>query len=184
MSASDQHFIWVSPSIVAAFPGPMMTIAAMKALAAAADDPTPRLSTDYLNRYGEALMLLEMVPMDASIVDDLKAWRSVGYQEHFLASELRCTASALMAYDDLDSAHRAGFEDLCGAMNRLIVTATALLADMPAGQDATAVVDVAGESLRNLIGRATQFINANGFVDIATVDGGGLQDEIDALFAS
>lgn len=164
-----------------------MSVSAMRAMNVAVGsgpDPVadPQLSTDYLNRYGEALMLLEMVPMDSGIVDDLRAWRAIGYREHFEASQLRCTGSALAAYERLDPSFRQGFEALCFSMNRLISTVTALLAELPPEQDATPVVDVASEALRRLIGRATQFINANGALDIAAVGGSDLQDEIDALF--
>jgi len=170
-----------------------MTVAAMQALATAVDEPglarpTPQLSTDYLNRYGEALMLLEMAPMDPEIVVDLQAWRAVGYRAHFEDSNLRCTMSALAAYDGLSQGRRQAFDDLCLAMNRLIATVTALLADRQAGQpesqEISAIVDVASEALRALIGRATQFINANGLVDIAAIESVSLQDDIDALFTS
>ena len=44
----------------------------------------PQLSTDYLNRFGEALMLIEMAPMDArSVLAELQSWAIVGYVEHF-----------------------------------------------------------------------------------------------------
>lgn len=142
----------------------------------------PQLSTDYLNLYGEALMLLEMVPMDAGIIDDLKAWRATSYREHFEASQLRCTASALAAYAQLDPAARQSFEGLCLSMNRLISTVTVLLAELPPAHDTTPIVDVASEALRRLIGRATHFINANGAYDVASHGGNDLQDEIDALF--
>jgi hypothetical protein len=166
----------------------MMTVSALRAMSidvehAPAAGPAPQLSTDYLNRYGEALMLIEMVPMDPGIVDDLKAWRATGYREHFEASQLRCSASALAAYEMLDPTFRRGFEALCVSMNRLISTVTALLAELPPEQDTTPIVDVASEALRRLIGRATQFINANGALDVAAAGGLDLQDEIDALFA-
>ncbi len=165
----------------------MMTVSALRAMSIAVEDaslagPAPQLSTDYLNRYGEALMLLEMVPMDPGIVEDLMAWRATGYREHFEASQLRCTESALAAYERLDPGFRRGFEALCVSMNRLISTVTALLSELPPEQDATPIVDVASEALRKLIGRATQFINANGALDIAAAGGRDLQDEIDALF--
>lgn len=144
----------------------------------------PQLSTDYLNRYGEALMLLEMVPMDPDIVADLQAWQPVGYRAHFAASQLRCAQSALAAYDGLDAARRAHFEALCGTMNRMIATVTALLTDMQQDEGIAEIVDVASQSLRDLIGRATQFINANGGLDIGQIENRALQDDIDALFAS
>jgi hypothetical protein len=164
----------------------------MQALAHAGEDrgavpSTPQLSTDYLNRYAEALMLLEMAPMDPEIVADLQAWHAVGYCEHFERSELRCRSSALAAYDGLAEERKRAFERLCLSMNRLIRTVTVLLAEAQANpvptRDIAVVVDVASEALRILMGHATQFINANGLVDIAAIEKTISQDEIDALFA-
>ena len=45
------------------------------------------------------------------------------------------------------------------------------------------IIEVAGEALRRQIGRATQFINANGMIDIAIFEDAALQEEIDALLA-
>lgn len=143
----------------------------------------PRLSTDYLNRFGEALMLLEMVPVDEEMLGDLRDWRFVGYREHFQASPLRCAPSALLAYDRLAPARRLAFENLCRAMERLIHTVTAVLAERPGTGEAPIVVDVAGDALRNLMARATHFINANGDVDIAALEGSARQAEIDLLMA-
>lgn len=141
----------------------------------------PRLSTDFLNRYSEALMLIEMAADDDGILDDLKAWRSISYREHFEASSLRCAPSALAAYGNVAPARRAGFEELCRAMARLISTATALLADRRESLEASTIVEVAGDALRRQIGRATQFINANGAMDISSIESRALQAEIDAL---
>ena len=165
-----------------------MSVSAIKSLAdeedGRAEAPVmPRLSTDFLNRYSEALMLIEMAADDDDAVQDLQAWRSISYREHFETSPLRCAASALAAYDGVVPARRVGFEELCKAMTRLVSTATALLAEKPAGLESTTVVDVAGEALRRQIGRATQFINANGRVDIGSVESRSLQAEIDALLA-
>lgn len=141
----------------------------------------PRLSTDYLNRFAEALMLIDLAADDASVVHDLQAWRSLSYREHFEVSPLRIAASALEAYDLVPQARQAGFEELCGAMARLITTATALLADRKSSLEAVTIVEVAGEALRRQIARATEFINANGAVDIVAVDMRELQAEVDAL---
>ena len=167
----------------------MMTVSAMRALSLAIDDQAvaeaePRLSTDYLNRYGEALMLLEMAQMDPGILADLHAWRPVGYRAHFEASQLRCRDVAIAAYDGLTPQRRIAFEELCGTMDGLIAAATACLSDLPDDEDCSAFVQVTSETMRTLIGRATQFINANGAVGVAAGDPGKLQDEIDALFGS
>ncbi len=142
-----------------------------------------RLSTDYLNRHSEALMLLEMVPMDRAILVELRAWRAVSYSEHFEASSLRCAAEAREAYRQLGAREVAGFEELCAAMDRLVLTATELLDEMPDSEDPALIVDVASLSLRRLIARATAFINANGQGEAAYIDPGAVQAEVDAVMA-
>ena len=143
----------------------------------------PRLSTDFLNRYSEALMLIEMVAMDDSILADLQAWQSVGYREHFATSALRCAASALAAYDELNPSRARAFDEACRAMTRLVRTVTALLAETPPSPELPEIVEVASEALRRQIARATQFINANGAIDITAFEDTALQAQIDALLA-
>lgn len=140
----------------------------------------PRLSTDYLNRYAEALMLIDLAADDPDVVQDLKSWRSLSYREHFEASPLRIAASALEAYDHIPPGRKEGFEELCRAMNRLVTAATALLADGTDRHDAVTIVEVAGDALRRQIARATEFINANGAIDIVAIEMRELQAEVDA----
>ncbi|RDJ20465.1 hypothetical protein DWF00_04685 [Bosea caraganae] len=163
-----------------------MTVPRDDSAAMAADErlaaERPHLSTDYLNRYGEALMLIEMAQMDPDIVDELRDWRPVGYREHFRASQLRGAPTALAAYDALAPGQRRAFEDVCQTMNRLIKTVIALLDDDDYSGDIPAVIDVASGSLRSLISRATQFINANGRIDITEFAPRALQEDIDTMF--
>ncbi|CAN7649934.1 hypothetical protein LJR090_001402 [Bosea sp. LjRoot90] len=161
-----------------------MSATATETSPTAAGGITPQLSTDYLNRHSEALMLLEMVPLDREIVGDLKAWRALGYVEHFAISPLRCAGEAMAAYRALDRREAEGFEQLCAAMDRLVYTATALLDEMPTEEDPALIVDVASLSLRRLIARATAFINANGRGQAAYIDAGAVQADIDTLMAS
>ncbi|SDF47468.1 MULTISPECIES: hypothetical protein [Bosea] len=165
-----------------------MSVIATEMLAGTAADRLdagvhPRLSTDFLNRYSEALMLIEMVAMDESILADLQAWQAVGYREHFATSALRCAASALAAYDELNPNRARAFDEACRAMTRLIRTVTALLTETPPPPELPAIIEVAGEALRRQIARATQFINANGAIDIGLFEDTALQAEIDALLA-
>ncbi|MCP4562222.1 MAG: hypothetical protein GY873_28290 [Bosea sp.] len=161
-----------------------MSASATETSPTAADWTAPQLSTDYLNRHSEALMLLEMVPVDREIVGDLKAWRAVGYFEHFAGSPLRCAGEAMAAYRGLGQREVQSFDALCAAMDRLIYTATALLDEMPAEEDPGLIVDVASLSLRRLIARATAFINANGQGEAAYIDPGAVQADIDAVMAN
>jgi len=158
-----------------------MSVAATETSPTAAGSTAPQLSTDYLNRHSEALMLLEMVPVDREIVDDLKAWRAVSYADHFARSPLRCAGEAMAAYRGLGPREVASFESLCAAMERLIQTATALLAEMPDNEDPALIVDVASLSLRRLIARAAAFINANGRGAAAHIDPDAVQADVDAV---
>ncbi len=165
-----------------------MTVSATNAQAGKAADWTGepqalRLSTDFLNRYSEALMLIEMVAVDVSVIEDLRSWRSIGYREHFEASPLRCAAAALKAYENVEPRRARAFEEVCRSMARLVRTVNALLAEVPPPTELPMIIEVAGEAMRKLISRSTQFINANGMIDIATFDDAALQKEIDALLA-
>ncbi|MCU4178940.1 hypothetical protein [Bosea sp. BH3] len=141
----------------------------------------PRLSTDFLNRYNEALMLIEMSAVDDSVVADLKAWRSLSYREHFASSPLRVAASALAAYDRIEPARTRAFEDACRSMDRVIQAVTALLAEQPRPPELPIVITGASAAVRKLIAGLIQFINANGEIDIALFDDITVQAEIDAL---
>lgn len=141
------------------------------------------LSTDYLNRYGEALMLIEMAPMDPSVVDDLRSWKPVSYHDHFSHSALRCADGALAAFASLSRTQAGAFESLCGAMNRLIETVVIVLGEMGTQSDAMMVIEVATLAFRNLLARATAFINSGGDTATAEYDGGELQNVVDQLMA-
>jgi hypothetical protein len=163
-----------------------MTVNAMNAPSAAASEKAgsgkaPRLSTDFLNRYNEALMLIEMATMDDGVLADLQTWRSLSYREHFAASSLRVAASALAAYDQVDPARAKAFEEACQSMDRLIQALTALLSEQPRPADVPTIVMGASEAVRRLIAGLTQFINANGEIDIGLFDDKSVQTEIDRL---
>ncbi|KAA2244200.1 hypothetical protein [Salinarimonas soli] len=124
------------------------------------------LSNDYLNHFSEALMLIELAAADPGIAADLAAWRPVGYRAHFEASRLRRAGAAIAAYDALDPAARAGFEELTGAMNRLVRTAVLALQPPCEAEDAAIVAVVTAPALRRLVGRAGAFL-ASGGADLA-----------------
>jgi hypothetical protein len=139
------------------------------------------LSTDYLNRYGEALMLIEMASMDPSVVDDLRQWKPLSYREHFTGSSLRCAAGALHAHDQLSPTQALAFDSLCSAMNRLIETVIIVITEIGTEADAMAVVEVATTAFHNLLARATAFINSGGSTASAQFDNDALQDVVDQL---
>lgn len=165
-----------------------MTISALRApkvapCEALSPPVQPQLSTDYLNRFGEALMLIEMAPMDGSVLAELQSWAIVGYVEHFRLSQLRGRAAAIAGYEQLSPSRRRSFDALCETMNQLIRDATELLTSLEDPEEMALQASLIGIALRGHISRATQFINANGTVDPELFDGVRLQDDIDAMFA-
>jgi hypothetical protein len=124
------------------------------------------LSNDYLNHFSEALMLIELAATDLDIAGDLAAWRPVTYRAHFEASRLRRAAAAIAAYEALDEVRRGAFEELTGAMNRLVRTAVLALQPPCEPEDAAIVAAVTAPALHRLIGRAGAFL-ASGGADLA-----------------
>jgi hypothetical protein len=141
------------------------------------------LSTDYLNRFSEALMLIEMISHDSEVIEELAAWVPATYRDHFTGSQLRCAPHALKAYDALDPMSRRAFETLCTAMNKLVATVVITVREIDDPTAALPVVEVAAAAFRNLLGRATAFISSGGDMAHAAYDKVELQDVIDQLMA-
>lgn len=142
-----------------------------------------RLSTDYLNLYAEALMLIEMAALDPEVMSELKAWKPVGYLEHFQASNLRCACAASEAYMALDPTARRAFETLCGAKNQLVQTVIITLDEGGETGSHAAVIEIAAEAFRNLFSRANAFINSGGDMEMAAYDKIELQAAIDRILS-
>ena len=79
-------------------------------------NPATGLSTDYLNHFNEAIMLLEMLRDAPDCRDDFLAWRAKSYREHFAASRLRSRDTAIAAYDAADAHARESLDALAGTM--------------------------------------------------------------------
>ena len=120
------------------------------------------LSNDYLNHYSEALMLIELAPMDEAVVEDLAAWAPLTYQAYFSASPLRRAKAALAAYEALAPEPRAVFEELTWAMDTLVRFAILALRQPSEAESATVVAAETGPALRRLIERAAAFLNSGG----------------------
>lgn len=156
-------------------------MADLKATASCGAGEPDVLSTDYLNHFAEALMLIEAVSFDDSVRTELAKWRPLGYGEHFSRSELRCAPSALRAYQALDPDARGAFEALCSAMDRLVETVLLTLKDIRDPADMIPIIAIAAKAFRSLLSRATAFINSGGDMRQAAYDTVELQDAIDQM---
>ena len=128
-------------------------------------------------------MLIEMAAIDPEVMSELKAWKPVGYLEHFQASNLRCACAACEAYMALDPTARRAFETLCSAKNQLVQTVIITLDEGGETGSHAAVIEIAAEAFRNLFYRANAFINSGGDMEMAAYDKIELQAAIDRILS-
>ena len=128
-------------------------------LAAANINPVTGLSTDYLNHFSEAIMLLDFVLHIPECRDDLARWRPRSYREHFAASDLRHRDLALAAYNSVEEQTRRQFDATCEALNIMILsTRAALRAELPEPVVLRVVTDAMAK-LKPLFARASAIIH-------------------------
>ncbi len=133
------------------------------------------LSTDYLNHFNEAVMLLDMVSDMPEILDEVKDWQPKSYREHFGDSQFKDRDMAIEAFEWSPPQYREPFDAVVEELNEAIATAVPAIEAVVSDPDRLALVvqDVA-MALRGQIDRAGAIINGN----LARVD----QDGVDAIF--
>src|SRR3974390_1278738 len=89
-------------------------------LKAANINPQTGLSTDYLNHFNEAIMLLEMIPDMPECSEDFLQWAPLSYAEHFTASHFRARELAISAYQSADPEIRAEFDQMTDTMTSIL----------------------------------------------------------------
>ena len=123
-------------------------------------NPATGLATDYLNRFSEAVMLLDLLSNSPEFRADFLAWEPMSYREHFRLSHFKTRELAIAAYDKADP-------DLRNSLDTLAVTMTIVLEATRAAMDDTdrrpdTVAALAGNAigwLKPLIARAGAIIN-------------------------
>lgn len=145
------------------------------------------LSTDYLNHYNEALMLIEMAAMDPMMAAELINWQPKSYVEHFsgTGANLRCAPGAIKAWENLDPFAQGAFTAMCLAMDRVVTMAIRSVEEVPDPYAAVPIIEIAAEAFRALHARATTFINNGGSLgDSGFAPPPDEQSAIDALMAA
>lgn len=84
-------------------------------------NPETLLATDYLNHFNEPLMILEMALEDTSMLEVLDGWAPLTYVEHFEKSNLPDAAPAIRAWEHVEPARRAAFEQASRKLTTLVV---------------------------------------------------------------
>ena len=147
-------------------------------LAEANINPVTGLSTDYLNHFHEAIMLLEeVIPLMPECRADFKAWQPLSYHEHFMSTHQKHRELAIAAYDLADPLTRGEFDELCASV-------TAALDSMQPNLSREAMAGIAGETaawLKPPVARAGAIIHGfdPGAGDPASI--AELQAAIDAV---
>jgi hypothetical protein len=142
-------------------------------------NPVTGLSTDYLNHFTELLMALEVVAGIPEYIDDLRAWRSKTYAEHFATSRFTNRDTVIHLYQATDPSMRKQVDKVSDALNRLLAEARDAVLRDPETAAGAAAQHATGK-VRPLIAELAALMN--GTADEA---GQGLnpQAAIDAMFA-
>ena len=141
-------------------------------------NPATGLATDYLNRFNEAVMLLDMLSSCPEFRADFLAWEPMSYREHFRLSHFKTRDLAVAAYDRADPDVRNSLDTLAVTMTIVLEATRAAMDD--AERRPETVAALAGNAigwLKPLIARAGALING----DPDEKTGSTPQDVVDRL---
>jgi hypothetical protein len=124
-------------------------------------NPKTCLATDYLNHFNEVVMLIEMVPMDNTMLDDIRDYKLVGYQSHFAHSTFKHRDLAIEAYDAVDDELRARFEAVSGQLGAMLKSAIMALEGSCDEETRERIVTEVMPQLREEIGHLAGLINGD-----------------------
>lgn len=137
--------------------------------------PATGLATDYLNVFNEAVMLLGLLSDMPDMIDELRNWEPLTYEQHFARSGFQAKDLAILAYQNADPAIKVPFDALsqetCDLLQGAIKQAETLVQN--------------GKPLEDFIAETTMALQSSIMMLDGLVHGGaagGAQDDIDALF--
>jgi hypothetical protein len=120
------------------------------------------LSTDYLNHFTEALMVLEMGTIMPDCLEDLRTWRPKTYSEHFATSRFAERDGVIAAYKAADPAVRDALDNAALTLNTVLVEARDTVLAHLGTPDAEALAQRAAAWIKPLIARTAGIINGAG----------------------
>jgi len=122
-------------------------------------NPATGLSTDYLNHFNEAVMVLDMLAAMPDCIEDFLAWEPRSYREHFAASRFSDRNVVIAAYEAADPALRQSLDTLSDIMNTMLMATREAIATNAATPKAQALAQRTVSGLKPLISRAAAVIN-------------------------
>ena len=144
-------------------------------------NPVTGLSTDYLNHFTEAIMLLELVPAMPECLADFLAWEPKDYRGHFAASHFSNRDTVIAAYEAADPELSRSLDMLSDLMNTLLLATREAIAANPATPKSHALAHRTATVLKPIVTRVSALINgtAPGLSNRDSVP----QAAIDAMFS-
>ena len=140
------------------------------------------LSTDYLNHFTEAVMVLDMAAMMPECLDDLKAWQPKTYREHFERSHFTDRHAVIQAYETADPVVREALDAVTETLNAVLVETREVVLGHLGTPIAQELTERAVAWLRPLIARAGGVINGTTIAAAGATDRQSPQAVIDAIF--
>lgn len=118
------------------------------------------LSTDYLNHFNEAVMVLEMLAIIPECIPSLAAWQPKTYREHFVESGLSNRDVIIAAYEIADPAARDALDNVSETLNAVLSeTRDVVLRNMATPETAAVLALRSADWLKPLIVRMSAVIN-------------------------
>ena len=142
-------------------------------------NPVTGLSTDYLNHFTEAVMVLEVLGTMPECFDDLRNWEVKTYPEHFATSHFSNRDAIIAAYESADPAARAALERTAEVLNAMVWRTRELVQQHAGSPEVDVIARRALDRLRPLITRAAALINGT---TVKPADQQGPQAAVDAIF--
>jgi hypothetical protein len=124
------------------------------------------LTTDYLNHFNEAIMLLEMIPDMPECAEDFLGWTPLSYREHFMASNFKARDLAIEAYESADEAIRAEFDNITSAMTSILTAVGAAMREAHQDRTRAKLAEQATGWVKPLVALAGGIINGGAEADI------------------
>jgi hypothetical protein len=143
-------------------------------------NPLTGLSTDYLNHFTEAIMLLELLADMPDCVADFLAWQPQDYREHFAVSHFSNRNTIIAAYEAADPELSRSLDMLADLMNTLLWATREAIAANPATPKSHALAARAATVLKPIVARVSALIN--GTAPALTGRASVPQTAIDAMF--
>lgn len=140
-------------------------------------NPRTGLATDYLNHFNEMVMLLELLPEDEGVGEDIAAWQPRGYLDYFAQSNFRAKHLAMHTYALVEAQVRTELESVVAELDRVLLAAQDCAAQARADRDG--VVAAASMEASLLIAHASALMDA---ADGIEIDEDSAQANVDLLF--